>query len=267
VGRLTLVERRSRSSRGTEVWSGLDDRGSPVVVKRLAGGDDGEGLRLLAEGRLLTTLGGRHHLVKCLRVELDPPALVLEPAGDRNLRQMIDHGSRPLAIDQAVAIVLQAADAVQWLHRHEIVHRDVKGSNLVVASGSTATLIDLGVAIGSDLEPSWIDEEIGTLGYSPPELLRDATLAAPTIDVYGLAATLYETVSGHLPYDFAAGETEAALRTRIMDGEPPVPLGARIAVPASFASVVDRGLAPLAADRYSTVAAFAQDLERFAPGI
>jgi serine/threonine protein kinase len=264
--RLTLIACRSRSSRGTEVWHAGDETGAPVVVKRLAGGDEMEGLRLLAEGRLLSELGGRHHLAQCLWTEADPPSLVLKPAGDHNLAQLIARGSRPLPIDDAVGIILQAADAVQWLHEHGIVHRDVKCSNLMVASGPTVTLIDLGVAIGSApaLELPWIDEEIGTLGYAAPELLRDPTLSAPTIDLYGLAATLYEAVSGHLPYDFAAGESAEELRARIAGGEPPIPLGARLPVPAGFGSIVDRGLAPLARDRHPTVAAFVQAVEPFA---
>jgi serine/threonine protein kinase len=266
VGRLTLIERRSRSSRGTEVWSARDDGGKPVIVKRLAGGDEVEGLRLLAEGRLLASLGGRHHLVKCLGTEVDPPALILEPAGEQSLAESIGRGIRPVPIGPAIAIILQAADAVRWLHQHGIVHRDLKCSNLMLASGPTVTVIDLGVAVGSGLELPWIDEEIGTLGYAPPELLREATLAAPTIDVYGLAAMLYETVSGHLPYDLGPDESEAALRARIAKGEPPIPLGARLPIAANFGSVVDRGLAPLAADRYPTVAEFVGAVERFGAG-
>ncbi len=265
---LTLIDRLSAGGR-SEVWRARNRAGRLVAVKWLRELRDDLLIRHRAEGRLLLQLGGRRHLVACLETIPDPPALVLEFLGEENLRHRIyragpDAHPTPLSVRDALRAVLSAADAVGWLHRHGVIHRDVKPSNLVVAADGDVRLVDLGVAAHGNpprgLPSGWIEEQVGSLGFAAPELLRDASEAKPTLDIYGLGATLYEAVSGRLPFDFRPAEDEADLRARIAAGEPPISLSARGQFPAELSGLLARALAPRAEDRYQSVGALIEVL-------
>lgn len=263
-----LVDRVAGSDR-SEVWRARDHANRPVALKILLDQREDRRIRFEAEGRLLRQLGGRHHLVACLETIRQPPTLVLELIGPASLRDLMappgmgGHPT-PLPIDQALVAIVTAAEAVEWLHQNGVFHRDVKPSNLAMASDGTAWLIDLGVAAHGTpprgLPEEWIEERIGSLGYAAPELLRNPSAAAPTLDVYGLAATLYEAVSGHLPFDFGPLETDADFHARIAGAEAPIPLGSRGSFPGRFAAAVDRGLAPRPEDRFQSVGALVDAL-------
>ena len=191
--RYRLVRQLSSGDGTTEVWHAISHDGRPVAIKRLMATDRPDlALRFDAEGRLLRKLGGRHHLIGCEVVLEDPPALVLELAPQGNLRDLLESRG-PLAPRVALTVLLQACDAVAWLHANGVVHRDVKPSNLVGAWDGTWRLIDLGVAAHGDpprgLPEGWIEEEVGTPGWRAPELNTDPSLADPRIDVYGLGRT------------------------------------------------------------------------------
>jgi serine/threonine protein kinase len=107
----------------------------------------------------------------------------------------------------------------------------VKPGNILFAADGSVRLTDLGVAAAGNpprgLPAGWVEEKVGTLGYTAPALLRDAAIATVAVDDYGLAATLYEALTGFLPYDFHPGESEADLERRISGGEPPIPITQR----------------------------------------
>src|SRR5690606_14268871 len=119
------------------------------------------------------------------------PALVLEYAGGGSLRDRLERG--PLPLDQAAEVILQVADGLDWLHQNDVFHRDVKPSNILLMTDGSVRLADLGVAACGTpprgLPEGWVEEEIGTLGYAAPELLREPGLATRTIDVYALGVT------------------------------------------------------------------------------
>lgn len=217
-------------------------------------------LRFALEGRLLRRLGGRHHLVRCDQVLDHPPALVLELVGQETLAERLATGPLPLRL--ALACVRQAASAVEWLHANGVLHRDVKASNLILADDGTWRLVDLGVAALGDpprgLPEGWIEEEIGTLGYAAPELLRDPASAGPTADVYGLGVVCYEAVSGRRPVEPEPGETDPVFRARAAAGPVPVSLADRGDYPAALVRLVDRAVAPDPAARFPSAAALSR---------
>ena len=112
-----------------------------------------------------------------------------------------------------------------YLHRHGWVHLDVKPDNVVVQEGR-AVLIDLGLAT----RPGRIERGMGTDGYAAPEQDAGGTVSAAT-DVWGLAATLVECVTGAAPGrapDLAAGAGAAAPAAgRLPAAGPGDPSGAR----------------------------------------
>ncbi|MGE0439496.1 MAG: serine/threonine-protein kinase [Gemmatimonadales bacterium] len=214
----------SRLGGPTEVWAAeREGGGPPVALKVLRDPTEDRRLRFAAEGRLLRRLGGRHHLLACHEVIEAPPALVLELAEQGSVAARLEAG--PLPLRTALAIGRQAAEALAWLHANGVTHRDVKPSNLHLMGDGTIRLGDLGVAAhGSPprgLPEGWVEEETGTLGYAAPELLRDAGAANPSLDSYGLGATLYELLSGRLPHRCLPGESDAEYRGRLAAGVAP----------------------------------------------
>jgi serine/threonine protein kinase len=170
------------------------DRDSRAVVKvvrpdRL----DEEHVRaaVLTEGTLLTTLT-HPHLVRGYELVTEPrPAVVLETLPGSTLAAVVDDGR--LGVRDAALLGRQLVSVLGYLHRHGWVHLDVKPDNVVVQEGR-AVLFDLGLAT----RPGRIGRTVGTEGYSAPEQDAGGTVSAAT-DVWGLAATLVECVTGVAP--------------------------------------------------------------------
>jgi serine/threonine protein kinase len=146
---------------------------------------------VLTEGALLTTLG-HPHLVRGYEFATAPrPAVVLETLPGATLAALIDDGR--LGVVDTALLGRQLVSVLGYLHRHGWVHLDVKPDNVVVQEGR-AVLIDLGLAA----RPGRIERGMGTDGYSAPEQDAGGTVSAAT-DVWGLAATLVECVTGAAP--------------------------------------------------------------------
>ncbi len=138
------------------------------------------------------------------------------------------------------------ADALQHAHEHGVVHRDVKPGNVIVPTprrdGSTvpAKLTDFGVArVAGEQALTHTGDVIGTLAYMAPEQ-ADGLAAGPPADLYSLALTLYEGLSGSNPL---RGSTVAATARRL--GVAITPLrDVRPDLPPALCAALDRALAP-----------------------
>lgn len=146
---------------------------------------------------------GRHGEVECFYyvMELADPAGQVEPPGaagfdpatyqPRTLRSDLKRLGR-LPVEECVELGLALASGLSCLHRHGLVHRDVKPANIVFAQGR-AKLADLGL-VGEILGSRTF---VGTEGYIPPE-----GPGAPGADLFALGKVLYEAATGLPPEDF-----------------------------------------------------------------
>ena len=139
-----------------------------------------------------------------VRMSAERPFLVMDLVPGQSLRQRLDKQRPPLA--DAMEWMAQVADGLGHCHDRGYVHRDVKPQNIVVADGEPVRLIDLALAIRQDT--SWgkyllrrLTERRrpGTWSYMAPEQIRHKRLTAAA-DLYGLGVTLFETITGRLPY-------------------------------------------------------------------
>jgi serine/threonine protein kinase len=264
----TLLDRLSQHEGPTEVFRARADTGELVAIKMLRDNVQPVGdvrFRLDQERDILAELGGRHHLVRLISSSDDPVALVLEhlPGGDlrRHLRpDGFDGAPHLIGFDEARRVARHVGEALDHLHRHGVLHRDVKSSNVVFDAHGDATLIDLGIAARGNpprgLPDGWIEEQVGTLGYAAPEVVRDPATASVAADVHGLAAMLYEALTGRLPYMLEDVEDEAALRRRIVAGGAPTPVGSPVAAPRRIIAVLDRALSVSPEVRFQGVGEF-----------
>ncbi|WP_157552777.1 serine/threonine-protein kinase, partial [Nocardia uniformis] len=211
--------------------------------------------RFVDEARLMATIDHPHVVPVYDYIEhQDLCLLVMEylPGGTVESR----FTTEGFAATAAVAIALSCAAGLEAAHRHGILHRDVKPSNLMFSGAGALKLTDFGIAKivgGDDTLVTRAGEIIGTPSYIAPEQIRGQQLS-PATDVYALATMLYQLLSGVLP--FPPGEDHLAMLFAHAYGEP-VPLR-QVApgVPERIADVVMRGLASDPAERFDTAETF-----------
>jgi eukaryotic-like serine/threonine-protein kinase len=146
---------------------------------------------VLTEGALLVGLA-HPHLVRGYEVVTAPaPAVVLETLPGATVSALVD--DRRFGVADAALLGRQLASVLGYLHRQGWVHLDVKPDNVVVQEGRSV-LIDLGLAT----RPGRIERSMGTDGYAAPEQDAGGTVS-PATDVWGLAATLAECLTGRSP--------------------------------------------------------------------
>jgi len=257
-GRYRLDERIAGGGMG-DVWRGTDEvLGRTVAVKILLPAlldEPGFAERFRGEARTMATInhpgvvdvydyGSDQHLA----------FLVMEYVEGDALSRTLSRVGR-LTPARTMALVAQAADALQAAHANGIVHRDVKPGNLLVRPNGTLVLTDFGIARSALVGQLTVAGSVlGTASYISPEQ-ASGEVATAASDVYALGVVAYQCLSGHRPFDGATPIEIAMKHVR----ETPRPLPADI--PPPVRAIVDRALAKNPGDRWpsaSTMAAVAR---------
>ena len=206
--RYRLDERLSHKGQCT-IYRGVDrTTGETVAVKLLPWylSDNAEYReRLKREAYTLEELT-HHHIVK-FRSKLiteDNIYLIIEWIEGVTLSELIETQA-PLPPAQARHILRQICSALTYLHNREIVHRDIKGSNIMVGSNDRVTLLDFGVVRLPDSTVTAMGQVIGTPKYMSPEQCRGERVDVRS-DVYSLGLLVFEMLTGRFPYNVSTIE-------------------------------------------------------------
>ena len=161
---------------------------------------------------------------------------------------------RTLPLAEAIAITRQVAEALAAAHAHEILHKDVKPTNIFL-EGPRALLMDLGVAraITRSMDETMTGTglTLGKPGYMSPEHASGGVEISARADLYSLGAVLYEMLAGEPPF---TGPQPHAVLMRTLT-ETPVPISKRRdGLPPEGSVVLDRLLAKDPAARYASAA-------------
>lgn len=219
--------------------------------------------RFRAEARAAASLSHPHVLAVHDWGEDDGAYLVSELLDGGSLRDLLDAGER-LTLSQALVVGLQAAQGLDYAHRHGFVHRDVKPANLLFGRDGRLRIGDFGIA-RAVAEAAWTEPHgvlVGTARYAAPEQASPGPIDGRA-DVYALALTLIEAVTGEVPL---LGDTPLATMAR-RQAEPvraPGSLGP-LAPLLEAAGAVDPAERPTAADTAEALLAAAGRLERPTP--
>jgi serine/threonine protein kinase len=179
--------------------------------------------------------------------------LAMEFVEGSNLAQLVRAGGS-LPVADACEIARQAAVGLEHAHGHGLVHRDVKPSNLMLASDGTVKVLDLGLARlldgpGDEVEATGSEQILGSPDFMAPEQVQDSRQVDARTDLYSLGCTLYFLLTGRPP--FAEPQHDTRLK-KIMAHvrEQPTPIQVlRSDLPAPLTELLGRLLAKNANDR------------------
>ncbi|HKE89366.1 MAG TPA: bifunctional serine/threonine-protein kinase/formylglycine-generating enzyme family protein, partial [Gemmatimonadales bacterium] len=167
----------------------------------------------------------------------------------------------PISFDEAIRIIAEVGDALQYAHEHGIVHRDIKPANILL-SGGHARVTDFGIAKsvaeseeGKTLTGTGVT--VGTAAYMSPEQASGERRIDARSDVYALAAVLYEMLAGEPPF---TGPNAQAIVARILVDAPRNVRTIRPNVPVHVDQALLAGLAKVPADRPPSARAFVDTL-------
>ncbi len=201
----TLIARGGSASvyRARDVLLGRD-----VAVKVFLAGSEESLDRAREELRVLAGIGGHHGIVSVLDAGIDEssphdprPFLVMELVTGQSVRDLIDAGGG-MSTGRVGGIAFEIAEALEYVHRQNIVHRDVSPANILLVdygsehSRPRARLTDFGLAVdGETFQPPDDGFVDGTVPYLSPEQVLAQRLT-PASDIYSLGLVLIECFSG-----------------------------------------------------------------------
>jgi hypothetical protein len=282
-----IARHATRPPRDTPLpWEFLGDY---RLIERI--GEGGMGVVFLAEERSL----GRTVALKVLRPELagsavaaerfrrearavaqlrHPNIVTLFSAGEESgvrylamehvpgeaLADMFSNGAlQATSIPQRVRWTLQIARALQCAHEQGVVHRDVKPSNIRIASSARALILDFGLARTLESDDMSLTESFaGSPKYASPEQIARSSSVDARSDVYSLGVTLYQLICGRAPFE---GGSMEQLFHRILTSDPPPLRQLAPQAPRDLEVVVHKAMERDPARRYASAAEFADDLE------
>jgi len=184
--------------------------------------------------------------------------IVMEYVDGITLKEYI---ARKGALDwqEAVNISLQVCSAMAKAHSRNIIHRDIKPTNIIMTSEGVPKVADFGIArsLVSETDTVRIDT-IGSVHYSSPEQARGGYTDEQS-DIYSMGVTMFEMVTGTLPFE---GETPVSVALKHIQEVPPVPSSIKPDIPQALDEIILTAMAKSRRDRYATVSELINDLKK-----
>ena len=228
------------------------------LAHRLA--DEGSKARFIREANTWVALGLHPNIVRCwyVRVLGGVPCIFTDYMGEGSLKQWIREGRvKPGEWDKILDLMIQACDALAYLHEKGVVHRDVKPANFLMNDDGHLCVADFGIvrivegaevaaeALSGDAQ---ITEEtgsmIGTPEYGAPEQWGDAETADARADIYALGVVLFELCCGQRPFDDGShSDPSHVLMGRHFSMPPPDPREINRNIPAVLSRTILQCLA------------------------
>jgi serine/threonine protein kinase/Tfp pilus assembly protein PilF len=227
-------------------------------LRRQVLGNEEEKARFLNEAQAIALLD---HPNICTIFEIDEAKgqtfIATSYIEGQSLKDKIASGS--LTLKEAIDISIQIARGLEEAHEKEVIHQDIKTSNIMVNSKGQVKIMDFGLA--KMVKGSRFTEEgktMGTVAYMSPEQASGGNTDTRT-DVWSLGVVLYEMITGQLPFK---GEYEQAVIYSILNEEPEPIKNLKADVPQKLEQIAKKALYKNPDSRYSKVADILSDLRK-----
>jgi len=183
--------------------------------------------------------------------------IAMELVEGKTFKQLADEETPPL--ERILDISIQLCEALASAHEKDIVHRDIKGDNVMLTSKSHVKIMDFGLAkLKGASKLTKTGSTLGTVGYMSPEQAQGKEVDRRT-DIFSFGVVLYELVTGKLPFN---GEHHAAIIYSICNEEPEPLARFRSGVPESLQRIIDKALSKDVDERYQNISDLQVDLRR-----
>jgi len=249
------------------VYLGQDTRlERPVAIKVLtlnsANGSEHQQesiLRFQREAKVIARLN-HPHIVSIFDVQEAGQQyyMMMEYADGKTLAALA--GSERLTPQWVARIGFQVCQALAYAHEHQIIHRDIKPGNIILTRRGEAKLMDFGIA-QLQVEGARLTQAgavMGSLAYASPEQIQDVSSVDHRSDLYSLGVTLYELITGQLPYQ---ATQLSGLILEVLSKQPlPSVRDLRPEMPEVLAHILTRALSKDREERYASALEMAKDL-------
>jgi eukaryotic-like serine/threonine-protein kinase len=184
--------------------------------------------------------------------------MVMECVEGEDLGQRLPKG---VALEEALRFARQVLEALRYAHERGIVHRDIKPSNIMITPTGEVKLLDFGLALGGmaldNQRLTTTGALVGSMHYIAPEHISGEPHDARS-DIYALGVTLYEMITGRLPFE---GATHVQVIAAHLQHAPMAPSKINAAISEVLSAIVMKALAKNPRERWQTAEAFLSALD------
>lgn len=227
-----------------------------VVPRMLKKQEDKE--RFIREAQTAACLN-HPHICTIFQIEEleDSTFIVMEYVEGRSLKRIIEKG--PLKVEKALDFAIQIAEALEAAQEKNIVHRDIKSSNIMITPRDQVKIMDFGLAkVVSESQLTETASIMGTVAYMSPEQACGGALDHRS-DIWSLGVVLYEMLSGHVPFQ---GEHEQLVLYSILNKYHEPISALRSNIPYEMERIMDKCLEKDPTERYQHADELLVDLRR-----
>ncbi|MCR5657003.1 MAG: Stk1 family PASTA domain-containing Ser/Thr kinase [Butyrivibrio sp.] len=182
--------------------------------------------------------------------------IVMELVDGITLKRYIEKKSR-LTVKEAVSIAIQVAMGLEAAHKNHIIHRDIKPQNIIISKEGKVKVTDFGIAKAATSN-TITSNVMGSVHYTSPEQARGGYSDAKS-DIYSLGITLFEMLTGRLPFN---GDTTVAIAIKHIQEDLPSPAEFSEEIPVSVEKIVMKCCQKSPDRRYQNADELISDLKR-----
>jgi len=188
--------------------------------------------------------------------------LVMEFIAGRGLDQVIGKEVGPIPHQKALPLFKQILEGIRYAHTMGVIHRDIKPENILLSSNDVVKISDFGIAKLADISGGTrTGAHLGTLRYMSPEQVKCSKSIDKRTDIYSLGITLYEMLSGRVPFHDDTDSSGYETMNSILKKEIPDPRNYYPDIPEWLVVIVKKATAKSPADRYQTCDEFIEAIE------